>query len=216
LPASAVSKADLTPTVSHTPHGEVKREELVRAAFDLIAERGFEGLRTRDVASRAGVTVATLHYYFHTKEHLIRGVMAFTVEKFRTRRLSDPRPDDLDPLAELLRILGIRGQQRRQAPEIFRVLLELTTRASRDPAIKGIMRESDSQWRQNISDILRAGVQKRVFRADLDVAAATTILGALSRGRSMLSMLRPDISEDEHVDAEVERWLTGRSKAPTR
>jgi len=215
LPASAVPKADLTPSISHTPHGEEKREELVRAAFDLIAERGFEGLRTRDVASRAGVTVATLHYYFHTKEHLIRGVMAFTVEKFRTR-LVDPRPADLDPLAELLRILGVRGQQRRQAPEIFRVLLELTTRASRDPAINAIMRESDSQWRQNISEILRAGVEKRVFRADLDVAAATTILGALSRGRSMLSMLRPDISEDEHVDTEVERWLTGRHKAARR
>ena len=215
MPASAVPKADLTPSISHTPHGEEKREELVRAAFDLIAERGFEGLRTRDVASRAGVTVATLHYYFHTKEHLIRGVMAFTVEKFRTR-LVDPRPADLDPLAELLRILGVRGQQRRQAPEIFRVLLELTTRASRDPAIKAIMRESDSQWRQNISEVLRAGVEKRVFRADLDVAAATTILGALSRGRSMLSMLRPDTSEDEHVDTEVERWLTGRYKAPRR
>ena len=36
----------------HPPLGEENQEELVRAASDLIAERGFEGLRTRDVAAR--------------------------------------------------------------------------------------------------------------------------------------------------------------------
>lgn len=41
-----------------------RRQELIWAAFKQIAERGFEGLRTRDVAAEVGVKVATLHYYF--------------------------------------------------------------------------------------------------------------------------------------------------------
>jgi len=32
----------------------------VLAAFELIGENGFEGLRTRDVAARVGVHIATL------------------------------------------------------------------------------------------------------------------------------------------------------------
>ena len=52
-----------------------RQEALVQAAYDLLAERGFEGLRTRDIAAKVGVNIATLHYYFPTKEKLIRGVV---------------------------------------------------------------------------------------------------------------------------------------------
>ncbi len=37
-----------------------RQEALVQAAYELLAERGFEGLRTRDVAGRVGVNIATL------------------------------------------------------------------------------------------------------------------------------------------------------------
>ena len=61
------------PAGSVPPSNESRRHDLVQAAFRGIAERGFEGLRTRDVAADAGVNIATLHYYFPTKEALIRG-----------------------------------------------------------------------------------------------------------------------------------------------
>jgi len=196
----------------HTQHGEEKREELVRAAFDLIAERGFEGLRTREVAARSGVTVATLHYYFPTKEDLIRGVMAVVVQQFRR-----PEPPDRDSPAsdlrtELREVLLSRRRQTRQTPQLFTVLLELTTRATRDPSVKAIMRESEAEWREHISSHLRAGVEAGVFRSDLDVPAAAIVLEALTRGRSMLRMVSPETLADERVNVEIERWLTGKSK----
>src|SRR6266496_4069965 len=61
-----------------------RRQALVQAAFDAIAERGFEGLRTRDVAAQVGVNIATLHYYFPTKEALIRGVVELSQQRFRS------------------------------------------------------------------------------------------------------------------------------------
>lgn len=45
------------------------------AAHALTAEKGFEGLRVREVAARVGVNNATLHYYFPTKEALIGAVV---------------------------------------------------------------------------------------------------------------------------------------------
>jgi AcrR family transcriptional regulator len=208
----ANKETDLTSTGQggHTPHGEEKQQELVRAAYDLIAERGFEGLRTRDVAARASVTVATLHYYFPTKEDLIRGVMTVAMEQFRRRTL-DPEAPAREPGTDLREVLQVRQRQMKETPQLFTVLLELTTRASRDPAIKAIMRESDTAWRENISLHLQAGVQKGVFRPDLDVPAAAVVLEALSRGRAMLTMLNLDKLLDERINAEVERWLTGKS-----
>src|SRR5438270_13617116 len=67
-----------------TEPGRQRREALVRAGYDQLARRGFEGLRTRDVAAAAGVNIATLHYYFPTKEALIGGILEHTMQRFRT------------------------------------------------------------------------------------------------------------------------------------
>src|ERR1700737_5199374 len=61
-----------------------RQEALVQAAYGLLAERGFEGLRTRDVAAKVGVNIATLHYYYPTKEKLIRAVLGYAMERFRS------------------------------------------------------------------------------------------------------------------------------------
>ena len=74
-------QADGCESTPHTAHGEAQRRALVRAAYDLIAEDGLEGLRTRKVADRAKVNVATLHYYFKSKEDLIRGVVGLLREQ---------------------------------------------------------------------------------------------------------------------------------------
>jgi AcrR family transcriptional regulator len=202
--------AKIGPINKHTEHGEKKEEELVLAAFDLIAARGFEGLRTRDVADKAGVTVATLHYYFPTKEHLIRGVMTIAMEEFRKRRTSFPDAPLRESRTDLREVLQARQHQMSETPKLFIVLLELTARASRDPAIKAIMRESDSNWRESISSNLREGVERGKFRQDMDIPAAAVFLEALTRGRSMLALVNPDAQLDDRVDAEIERWLTGK------
>src|SRR5256714_7359903 len=63
---------------------EDREQALVQAAFNQIAERGFEGLRTREVAAGVGLNIATPHYYFSTKEALIRGVVAHALDRFRS------------------------------------------------------------------------------------------------------------------------------------
>src|SRR3954468_19768172 len=63
------------------PQGE-RRRALAAAAFRRLASAGFERLRTRDVAADVGVNIATLHYYFPTKEALIRSVIGHAMQRF--------------------------------------------------------------------------------------------------------------------------------------
>jgi len=46
-------------------------ETLLRAAAQLLAERGYDGLTTRHVAQRAGVSVGSLYQYFPNKEAIV-------------------------------------------------------------------------------------------------------------------------------------------------
>src|SRR6266513_932786 len=86
---------------ARTTHGDERRRSLVLAAYDLIAEKGFEDLRTRGVAMRAGVNIATLHYYFASKEDLIDGVVNYLLDLSRPEAPPDLQLDLSTPLGHL-------------------------------------------------------------------------------------------------------------------
>jgi AcrR family transcriptional regulator len=48
------------------------RERILRAAFELISDKGFAGASTREIAQRAGVAEVTLFSHFTSKENLFR------------------------------------------------------------------------------------------------------------------------------------------------
>ena len=45
-------------------------EKILQAALETFSEKGFDGARTRDIATRAGVTLGLLQYHFGTKNEL--------------------------------------------------------------------------------------------------------------------------------------------------
>ena len=122
-------------------HSEPRRESLVLAAYRILADRGFEGLRTREVAAAVKINIATLHYYFPTKEALVAAVLAHAMARFRTTLTGG------DDAAAMLRshFAGLRRLEREE-PELFAVMGELALRAARDKTIAGIMSEVDQTW----------------------------------------------------------------------
>jgi len=55
--------------------GADRRESIIRAAFDVIAERGYRGTSLSAVAERVGLTQQGLMHYFPTKEDLLTAVL---------------------------------------------------------------------------------------------------------------------------------------------
>ena len=200
----------------HTPHtsrGEAQQRALVDAAYHLIAVGGFERLRTRDVAARAGVNIATLHYYFATKEDLIRAVVERVQHELSTMHSPAFDSNALTPLEELREEFMDMQYQLDETPETYVVLFELAWRARRDPTILTMLREMDEDWRGHISGYLAEGVRQGVFRADLDVPAAAAALTAILKGSIMNILNHPESFPAARVQAEMEGWLTGRATA---
>jgi TetR/AcrR family transcriptional regulator len=56
-----------------------KERDILRAAVDLLGERGVDGATTAEIAKRAGVTERTLFRYFPSKRDLVRRVLAPTI-----------------------------------------------------------------------------------------------------------------------------------------
>src|SRR4051812_50083921 len=58
-------------TAATTPKGERRRAALVEAAAKLLVEGGFDAVRHRAVAERAGLPLASTTYYFDSLEDLV-------------------------------------------------------------------------------------------------------------------------------------------------
>jgi AcrR family transcriptional regulator len=54
---------------------EVRRRQLLDAALEVFAEKGFSAARIDDVAARAGISKGTLYLYFASKEELFKAVV---------------------------------------------------------------------------------------------------------------------------------------------
>jgi AcrR family transcriptional regulator len=179
---------------------EDREEALVLAAFNQIAERGFEGLRTREVAAGVGLNIATLHYYFPTKEALIRGVVAHAMERFRSTLA--PHGSPADQLRNHLRAVR---KLLREEPEVRAVMGELALRSARDPSLARIMGEANEAWHVTLRGLLRRAVRDGHLAPELDTDdVAASIMATLT------SMTLPtNVSEDrtDRAFRQLERWL---------
>ena len=192
----------------HTPHGEAQQRALVQAAHDLIAEKGFEGLRTRDVAARAGVNIATLHYYFASKEDLIRGVVLYMREQFKGFHAPPPPSAASKPLDYVRQEFADASYQVQEIIETCIVLFEICLRSLRDPAIKDALDGLDGEWQLSFEAHLSEGIQQGIFRPDLDIRATASALIAFIKGTIFQLLFNPGAFPAERVYAQVERWLT--------
>ena len=83
---------------------EVRLDEILRIACDVIADRGLGNTRTADVARAAGVSQALMFYHFETKERLLALAFAWAAEQDLIR-LETILAEDVPPLQKLRRIL---------------------------------------------------------------------------------------------------------------
>jgi len=70
-----------------------KRDDIIAASLDLIAEHGFHGTPMSLVAEKAGVGAGTIYRYFESKDALINGIYA-EVERRITSAITEGYMED--------------------------------------------------------------------------------------------------------------------------
>jgi TetR/AcrR family transcriptional regulator, regulator of cefoperazone and chloramphenicol sensitivity len=179
-----------------------RRTALLQATFDVIAETGFEGLRTRAVAERAGVNVATLHYYFPTKQALIEGLAQLLGAKFVLLHGPAPEPSGYPALDRLRQEFSDGRYYYEHEPKMLLVMEELGLRAKRDPEVRKVVEMMHGYWRRGLEDMVKAGIAEGTFRKDLGKEKALVMLMCMLGGAESC---RGD--EFEVLKQGIERWL---------
>lgn len=152
---------------------------MMRAAIGLMAEDGYEGTSTRDIANALGVSVAALYYHFPSKQDLLREFLheAHDVVLARlARALEEAGPDPrarLDAAVSTLLWSNLHDEWARKASHVaWREHGRLE-----DPDRKLIVKKIE-QMVDLVEGVITDGVEAGVFRTTepRDVARAVLTL----------------------------------------
>ena len=133
-----------------------RRDALVRAAIDVIAEKGLSGTRVADIGARSGISPGHVLYYFEGKSDIFTRALR-TIEadlRDQAHAAFESRPRAADRWDALVRLAAPTG------PGDPRVLLWLQAweRAPRDADVGQLVVELDRRWIGLLLEVIEYGV----------------------------------------------------------
>jgi DNA-binding transcriptional regulator YbjK len=169
-------------TAAVTPKGERRRYALVSAAADLLCEGGFDAVRHRAVARRAGLPLASTTYYFSSLDDLITKAVEHVgsreVERLHLRvaSLSRRRRGAESTADVLVDLLVGEGPGSRESEELIS-RYERYIACARQPSLRDVQRRMMQQRADAVVEVVeRSG---RAVREELVTALVCAVDGAV-------------------------------------
>ncbi|MEN0073267.1 MAG: TetR/AcrR family transcriptional regulator [Paracraurococcus sp.] len=144
---------------------EARMPQILDAAIEEFAERGYAGARMAAVASRAGIAKGLIYHYFPSKAELFQASIAACARPIfedAERRLSGFQGSARQLLADLIGLAYARIREEQRERALFRLIL---TEAERVPALAEFYRREILERALGIAQaVLRAGIASGEFR----------------------------------------------------
>jgi AcrR family transcriptional regulator len=161
---------------------DLRRDQMLAAAAQLIAERGFSETRIADVAARVGASPGLVIYYFGNKDVLLTSALRWSESTFY---------DAAEKMLEKTKSLKRRLQtlvawtclpdKQNELPGDWGLWFDLWSQAFRHPEVKKARAELDQQWRDLIRRVVQDGIDAGEI-GKVDVETFTVMWAALLDG----------------------------------
>jgi AcrR family transcriptional regulator len=159
------------------PRSERATQAILKAAADLLEERGLGRVSVDEIAARAGVSKATIYRWWDSKE-------ALALDAFRASlgQREGPAPDTGTLAGDLLVRLRARIRLLASDPASGSTLVALVAEAAHDPALRETYREHLlDPLRHEGHEVFRKAIERGEIPADTDVDVALDLVyGALN------------------------------------
>ena len=187
---------------------EVRREQILQAAYDVAARAGLGGVTVRAVAAEAEVSHALVLFHFGRKEVLLHALFEWMISTTAVPRIPDDiqrMPRALDRLHALLRQEMVRMSEQADATRLF---FEYWAFGARHPEIRRRIGEELERYRGAFRGIMDA-----LVAAEPDTFAGVTPAGLAAvavswvQGCAVQAMTDPDRFDMTGYLAAVQRII---------
>lgn len=155
-----------------------RRKQILKAAVEVFAERGFHRTRVSDIAKRAGVAYGLIYHYFDSKDDVLNSLFDENWSVF-VKVLRDLEQNaELPARAKLSAIADLLIDALQVAPMTIQVVIQEISRSDRFVQEKKLAAFNDAF--AVVNTIIRQGQQSGEVKAAIDPQVAAYIFfGAL-------------------------------------
>ena len=171
--------------------GAARREQILDAAVELFAQRGYRGSGLLELAERVGMTHAGILHHFGTKEDLLRAVMA------RRDEILERQAGEFEGKG----IAGLRDIRDPFEPPVLTRLATVLRTENLDPGepLHDYFVAGDQRVRALVADEIRRGQMDGEIRGDVDPDIKAVEILAFSLGIETQWLLDPDAIDRARV-----------------
>ncbi|MBR9991204.1 MAG: TetR family transcriptional regulator C-terminal domain-containing protein [Gemmatimonadetes bacterium] len=189
---------------------EVRREQILQAAFDVAGRDGIGGLTVRAVAAAAGISHALVLFHFGRKDALVRALLDSVIGATTVLHISDDIarfPHARDRLHALLQQEMARLSHQ---PEQTRLFLEFWAMGAREEAIGALIGAELERYRSAFRAIMEELlVSEPVAFAGVTADGLAAVAVSWIHGCAVQAMVDPQhFDTDEYLTAV--RGMIGR------
>ncbi|MGO9605427.1 MAG: TetR/AcrR family transcriptional regulator [Candidatus Binataceae bacterium] len=167
------------------------RGQIMNAAADLFAIRGFDGTSMEAIAQRAGLTVGALYRHFSAKGELLLDVVRQALSSLpvaQHMRVDSGRADLLPEMVTLYTAPDLR--------RLRRLAIELHNAASRDRKVAKLLQEFNDRMAGDARARIEAGRRDGTLDDSYDADYAARFLMVLIMGLAHIDTLYPSMLAD--------------------
>lgn len=192
-----------------------KREQIIEAATELFAVKGFEATSIRELAAKAEVNIAMINYYFGSKDKLFEAMVVHKASFMRGKLAeiaADKTTTDIDKIN-----LIIEGYVERilSQPNFHRIVhqeLLVNQRQNMHEHIVGSFVNNT----KIVKSIIESGIKKKVFKKVDPELIMASIIGTINQvmlSKAMCSMLMDDSKDiDPYTSPVLKKRLINHIK----
>ena len=156
-----------------TARQKAVRDQILRTAADLFRKRGYRASTLDDIATRLGMSKASLYTYFRAKEEMLAAISRETIEGF-TRELGLVLRSDLSPEDKLRRI--VREHVRFVIANRSFLTVFFSEEANLPPRFAQALAAQKDRYDKGVESLIAEGIRRGVFR---DVPPRLVVFGLL-------------------------------------
>ena len=170
-----------------------RRLEIVQAALRVIGEVGVQGATTRAIVAEAGMSLASFHYAFASRDEMMEELIAYVVENqtvaaFSTIRYgSDIRTTVRDGLQAFFEaIVADPGHEQ--------VLFELMLFALRTPGLEPLPKKQWKNYRDGATELLNAAAVNAGIEWSRPIGEVAQLLITITDGLTLAWLANRDLA----------------------
>jgi len=186
-----------------------KRQQIVEAAVECFARRGFHATTTAEICAAAGMSPGNLFHYFDSKDAIIQ---AIAEEDQRETAAMFAELDAADNVLEALLEMA-EGAMTLATDQVYaRISIEIAAEATRNPKITALFVVNEGETKAALVALLARGMDRGQIDPSLDPESAATWLIALLDGAIGRAVMDPTFDPQTH--APMLRLLITRFLSP--